>query len=594
MRGRAAGLLALLAGAALVGGALAAEDPPAGAGAFPSPEMLDELGDQAPPAVEPGRLVAVDRWTLQGPFPEQVGEVPIGEPGPFETALAEVAAERAGLVVVSRAMRCAAREFGLFFVQHGGLPGGALRRFILGRCGVSGGQVGFGYFYDDVPPDASPERVFEVWGSEVRRLVRSGLGTGPRAVGIWFGRNQNRGLVLMTSSQRRARVTPFATTPDESGHVRVRGELLTPAGGISAAVNRGPLGWAECEPAADVTLPRFDVSCPVEPADETAWLAVSVRRPGRLLGESVLDVLTRPAAGEARTWTRRSFGPARPVAGPEEFRSALVERVNELRRGLGHEPLVLAAEESRTAGRLAPVYFGSYLGMAPMEYGDMVALGLMAGWKVKGVIRDASMGGALANGSRDVDRWLAEALSGPGLRSVLLDPARTRLAVGSLLSAEPDDEFVAAVVASYELFGSRDAAALRQDLYQRLDRAYDARDMRFPKRERAIEAVVARELLRAANGEASAEQAFEIAMQESSARLGVPVRGWLLHGGDVEDVPLPEELFSEPAARIAAGVTHVKPPGSAWGRTLVFLVVAPEGRLRTARADHPAQRDARR
>jgi hypothetical protein len=582
-RAAALGLLAMAAGVAL--GAPGPSGAPDESGLFPSPDALRELGEQPHPELEPGGLVSVPSWTLEGPFPETVGEVPIAEPGVFERALLEVAEERAGLVVASEAMRCAAREFGLFFVEHGGLPGGELRRFVLGRCGATGSQAVFGYFYNDVPPDATPDRVFEVWGANVRRMLGEGLGPGPRAAGIWFGRNGNRGLVLLISAERRARVTPFSVVPDEAGRVRVQGELLSPAGGLAAALNRGALGYAECETASEVQLPRFDVSCTVQPGDETAWLAVSVRRPGRLLGESVLDLLARPAAGEARTWTRRSFGPARVVSGEEEFRSVLLERVNELRRSLDYGPLALEAEESRTAGRLAPIYFGSYLGLAPSEFGDMVALGLMAGWKVKGVIRDAGMGGAMEHGSRDVDRWLAEALAGPGLRSVLLDPARSRLAVGSLFSHGSGQEFLAAVVASYELFGTQDEVALRQDFYARLDRAYDEREMHFPKRERTVEAAVARELLRISNAETTPEQAFQVVVQEASARLGVPVRAWLLQGEGVENVNLPEEIFAEPVAQIAAGVTHFKPPGGAWGRTLVFLVTAPEGRTRTARLD---------
>ncbi len=576
---RSAGVgLALAAGVAL-----GAPDPPADDGSFPSPEALRELGSQAYPQLEPGGVVAVTSWMLEGPFPDTVGEVPIAEPGAFEIALLEVAEERAGLVVASESMRCAAREFGLFFVKHGALPGGVLRRFILGRCGATGSQAVFGYFYEDVPPEATPERVFEVWGAGVRRMLREGLGAGPRAAGIWFGRNGNRGLVLLISAERSVRVTPVSTVPDETGRVRVRGELLAPAGGISGAVNRGSLGYANCEAATDVLLPRFDLSCSVDPADETAWLAVSVRRPGRLLTEAVLEVLARPGGGEARTWTRRPFGAAQEVSGAKEFRSVLLERVNELRRGLGHAPLALETDESLSAGRLAPIYFGSHLGMAPSEYGDMVALGLMAGWNVRGMIRDAAMGGAMARGSRDIDRWLTEALAGPGLRSVLLGPARSRLAVGALVSREADQEFLAAVVASYELFGSQDEVALRQDLYARLDRAYDERKMRFPKRERAIEVAVARELLRIASGETTPEQAFQVVVQEASARLGVPVKGWLLQGRGLEDVALPEEIFAEPAAQIAAGVTHFKPAGSAWGHTLALLVTAPEGRMRTAR-----------
>ena len=45
----------------------------------------------------------VDRWALEGPFPEQVAATPFTAPGPWGALLAEAVGQRAGLVVPTEA-----------------------------------------------------------------------------------------------------------------------------------------------------------------------------------------------------------------------------------------------------------------------------------------------------------------------------------------------------------------------------------------------------------------------------------------------------------------------------------------------------------
>jgi hypothetical protein len=279
------------------------------------------------------------------------------------------------------------------------------------------------------------------------------------------------------------------------------------------------------------------------------------------------------------------------VAGPEDFRTRLRAAANRLRAELGMEPLVLEGRESATAGRLAPFYFASGLGMVAPAYGDLVALGLMAGWEVQGTIRNANMGAALSLSSHDLDRWLAEALASPGMRAVLFHPEHTRLAVGPVVGADPTAPYLGAILASYALFGEEDPVALRQDFYSVLDRAYDARGLSFPRRERALEVAAQREMTRIQNGAVTPEEALEIVGHEASLRLQAPVGAWLMEGADLEDLRPPDALFAENTAFIAAAVGHYQPSGWPWGRTLVILISAPESALRSAQAEKAAEGD---
>jgi hypothetical protein len=567
----------------------AASKTPVPEGPFPTPQQLEDLSDAPTPDLSDARAVDVASWTLEGPFPERIGEVPIGDPDPYESVLLEASRARAGLLVASESMRCAARELGRFFVAQGGLPGEALQRYVLGRCGASGASLNVSFFHQATPPDASPERVFEVWGNDVRRLVNEQLGPGPRAAGIWYGRRGVESLVLLVSAARRSRLDPVSAVPEKDGRLHLRGETLSPVESVNGLVNRGRLGWEECTAVEGVPLPRFELVCPTRASDETAWVSIGGREPGRLLGQSLHRVLARPSGADANTWQRASYGPAAPVVGPEDFRTRLRDRVNRLRAELEMEPLVLEDRESAVAGRLAPFYFASGLGMVTPAYGDLVALGLMAGWQVQGTIRDANLGAALSLSSDDLDRWLAEALALPGMRAVLFDAEHTRVAVGPVVGADPAAPYLGAIVASYALFGEENPSELRQDFYIVLDRAYDARGLSFPRRQRALEVAAQREMTRIQKGAVTPEEALQIVGHEASARLQVPVGAWIMEGTDLDTLTPPDALFDENTAFIAAAVGHYQPEGWPWGRTLVILLSAPESALRTAQRDVPAK-----
>jgi len=561
---------------------------------FPSVEELESLAREGTPEV--GALVdehfaEVERWTLTGPLPERVGEEPVRDPGPWEQLLLDVARDRAGLVVVSEAMRCVAREIGLFVRAHDALPGWGLRDFIVGRCGASGVGLRMGTVAATVPPDAPDERIADGWGPQLAQAIRENLGGGARAAGIWFGRREDRGLALVVTAERRARVEPTAVVASDDGSVSIRGELLRPAQGLEAQVNQGRLGVAACEPDPSVPLPRFALRCPVRDDDESAWITVSARPAGRLLPDTALKILARPAGSPARTWQRADYGGGGEVASADAFRERLVEAVNRLRAEEELPPLVLEPHESRTAERLAPLYMGAGLGAVDPSAGDLVALGLIAGWEVGGVIRDAGLGAFLALETRDLGLWLGEALLEPGIRSVLLSPERTRLAVGPIVSR--DRPFLAAVVASYALYGDQDPAELREQFYVYLDRTLDRRGLRFPRRDRTLEAAAARHAVRVAGGAATPREAAAALADEAAAQLRTDVQVWPLEGSAADEVPLPAALLEGDTSRIAAAVTWYQPAGWPWGRTVVLLVAAPDAPLRTATPEKGGRKGGR-
>lgn len=598
-RGRRVGALALCA-LACAGGAAAPErapaprpaagpegpatgpdDPAAPESPFPSAKRLEELAEEEAPggSVFAVEQADVDAWTLRGPLPERIGEEPLASPGPFDEVLLAVTRSRPGLVVASEAMRCAARELAHFVLEKDAAPPRPLRRFILGRCGATGTGSNVGWFGARVPTSATEAEVVDAWRPGLDEAIERHLGSGPRAVGIAFARRGEEALALVVSARRRVHLEPVSSVPDAEGWLRLRGELLDPAGYVGAGVNRGAIGFAECEADPAVRLPRFSLACAVDRNDVSAWIAVSSRRPERLLAESALGVLARPSGGVADRWERGRYGGGGTVDHPDRFAERLLAEVNRLRRRAGAPPLALEAGESALATKLAPFYFGSSMGLLEGSYGDLVALGLMAGWRVDGLVRGAHMAGTLSLSTLDLGQWLAEAFQDPGLREVLMDPESSRLAVGPLVSEQ--HRYLAAVLTSYRLVGDEDPGEQREAFYARLNRDFDQRGLRFPRRARDIEAVAERHAARVRAGSAGRDEAIEAILDEASALAGANVKGWVLDGTSVEDAALPDALFSAPPARIAVAVTLYQPAAWPWARLAIFVVTIEETPTRT-------------
>jgi len=509
-----------------------------------------------------------------------VGEEPIRDPSPWERLLRDAAAGRAGLVVVSEAMRCTARQYGQFLLERGGLPDPNLQRFILARCGATGVRADIAQLEGDLAESIATPVVFDDWRSAAEKLVGGHLGAGPRAVGIWFGRQRRRAILLLASAPRRVRLDPVSPVPDARGVLELSGELLTPVQGVVAQVNQGAYGVAECRRDPQVPLPRFVLRCTTRPEDATEWISILARPPGRILADEVLRVLVRPMGGAARRFEQPRYGRSRPVADAPSFEGQLRDALNGLRRELHAPPLTLERRESRVARRLAPLFFGAYLGQLDPALADAVALGLMAGWEVDGPIRSANFGGTLALETRDLQGWLGAALSEPSLRAALLEPSASRLAVGSIVPEEGGA--IAAVVAVYSLYGGEDPDRLRGSFYARLEREFGAHQLAMPQRDPEIEDLADGLVALVQAGRRSPREALDQLLNEASARLRVPVRGWILEGGSTADVPLPPEIFSAGVRRVAASVGYTQPPGQAWARTLVLFADIPESATRTA------------
>jgi len=564
---------------------------PAGrvASGFPKSDALDALTKEPlPKAADLAKGYRdVDRWELAGPFPDAASSAPRSGSRPWDARVDEFVARRAGLVVATDSMDCFAREVGRFLQAEHGVPGVALQRFVAGRCGVATPPPTFATFgWGPTQARDAEEAVAQLGDAISKRLSERVVG-GPLELGVWVAVGDGRVDMVVATGERRVRVDPIATVPGADGRIEIEGELLQPAASIGAAVTRGRFEWAECESDADAVLPRFRLRCPVAAADATAWITVEYRPPERLLGQVALRVLARPQGGDARRFERAHYTETRNLEDPAELPAALLELLNGVRRDAGLDPVALDAAQSEVATRLAPYYFSGLVGQAPQSIADLVALGMMAGWQVDGIVQQGRFAWAWLVESRDLGRLLSDALEDPGARASLLAPDADRIALGARFGGEggdaeakPDVDFIAVIASTYSLFSEethhRDVETVRGVL----TRARAARSHEPPGSLDAAEPLATRAAARVQGGE-DPRDVLEDLISEGAERLHRSVVGWMAETQDLETLAFPDDFTDREELDVAIAVPVRKPEGEAWGRYVVLLLAAepPQRRL---------------
>ena len=554
-------------------------DSPADApGAFPTPGALDAISD----APEPVEIFSLDvhpvqEWKLEGPFPDRIGALPAQDPSAWGQLLGAAAQQRAGLVLPTEAMNCVAREFGRFYLAYRGQPSQGLKRFITARCHASVTRVGTAWVSQDVPPGFDEKRVFERWQGSVRETLERHLGGGPRTAGIWYGRRDDHVVVMVAYGFRDVQVTPFDPFV-EDGRVEVRGEVLGNAAQVTARINRGKFGVADCERVGDLAPPRFHFACRVDPDDRSTYLSVDSQQVGRLIGSPGILAMVWPGSSTNETYRRPEYGEPWPVVQASEMAEGLVALLNRIRKRSGIGPLELDAEQSEVANELAPHFFASMFGHEPESQMDLIVLGLMAGWQVNGLVESGNFAAAWTMRSNDLNDLLAESLEFPSGRQALLDPNAERLAVGSLLETKRGRESMAAVFASYTLFTTEANDAMARQVFEQLVKERHARERRAPERLEEVTVLCQAAAMRVQAG-AEPRDAMGTLIQESARVLQRPVSGWVAEFSDVEEIEFPEDYLEDPSLGVAVGIGYRKPEGEPWGRWVVLLVVAaPESR----------------
>ncbi|MBI5509573.1 MAG: hypothetical protein HY903_12545 [Deltaproteobacteria bacterium] len=571
--------LALPAIALLLSVACAASRSPGTKGAtaaagspFPDAEALTKLAAAPPPASSfYGQIKEVDTWTLQGPFPDSLAYVPHAYDAGWAKPFADAIVARPGAYLPSEAMYCTAREVGLFYLAHDAHPGLGLKEFIASRCGSPSAPPQIQTLSAKVDDKISDERLLQNWQQRLSDGVKTRLGSGNRYVGMWFGRKDGKAVLILTSAERLLFVEQTHPQPDAKGVVHLRGEVTGAFEKVRALVTRGAYGVSECTVDRAVRMPAFAIDCPTTASDKVAWIELAGFPTGRILGTPLMSLFVWPSGAAPVTFVRPRYAAGKAASTSEALASDLLTLLNETRAKAGLKPLKPAAEQSATATRVVPHYFAAIAGDLSPLVADTVALGLQAGWQVRGLVQTGRFASGLVSNAADVGDLLAAFLERPSGRDVLLAPNAALIAIGPLVAE--DGKVLAALVSSYDLFDVQSheqtalAVRLRLDQQRRANGKGPAGDL-----SRALPLVTnAASLLE--SGRVDEQQVMDDMMHTASASLTGRFYGWMAGASSLEAIQFPKELLTRGKIDVAVAVAFYRAAGQPWGHYVAFFLV---------------------
>ncbi|MBL8948164.1 MAG: hypothetical protein JNK45_33630 [Myxococcales bacterium] len=535
---------------------------------FPALAQLEAIAKEPAASADTGNPVrGVEAWTATGPLPTAAATTP----GQSAEAKALAALFDPGERAVTQEMSCFAREAGAFMLKHGAQPSVDLAAWMGARCGV-GHPNPMIAVWNRGPTGA---KVFDAQRDRERILGGLKVVEGPADFGVAVVDDGTTAMSFVAVALRRAEFERVEMIP-ESGHVSIRGRAPGPVGSVLGYITQGEHGVARCAPAPapDAGANAFGMSCPVDPKDAGAAIEVMVAPQGSLLADQSLSLWVSPDGSMSDAWTARRV--AVPVGGDEPDALAWLTAINTIREQRDLAPWTHADAQSTLVGGLLPhiITRGT-----PPERRNQIALGMLAGWKVQGSIRNGTFGLSAVPRDIPLDRALGAAMASPAFRAIATTPDTNTAAIALHRSAATNLAHIAVV--GYALFTARDYFAEEEWFLDQLDADRAARGL--PPVERVggpkDRAVLDAAATRVREGESNPEEELDVLLQHFATATGQQVRGMVYTTLTLDGYRPP---FEGPLASATGVVAIVKiadwhPKGSAWGQHVIYVVYAVPG-----------------
>lgn len=548
-------LAMLLAGCATMSGS--------GPSQFTSPEELKKLtSGPKPQQVFTNKTADVSLWTFLGPFPTEVSLAPHEQQSPAGKRIVAEASKRGANATA--ALACAARELAHFVVEKQERPPLMLHEAIAGRCAVGTTQISSNWLTME-PGDETDEALVAL---ALPKLSKQLEALNPRTfVGAAFYRNGKKAVLALAHVETVGTLEPVSLFPGTDGSVTLHGTAEPTAEEIIAVVTLGQLGAAPCVDLHLRALPQYDVRCPVEATDSSAWISVAARARGRLLSHELRRVLVWPSRRPSMDWTIPQLVPAGIPATVE----ALTGQVNALRATLGLRPLELAANQTADMHEVAPFLFQAVV-TADEASADQLGLGIMAGWRVEKDITWGSFTAEVAEHD-DGSLLLTHALSSPSTRALLFDPKGAVLGLGAYREAGGLG-VVFAVYRGLEMPVFPDSV---WPLVEQLN-AERAKMSQAPVKWTKLPANSEQGIVNAlATRKLDVAEALSGFMEATVAATNRGVQGFSVEMQSLGNVPWPTELINAAQVELSLLAAPVRRPHAPWTH-FVVLVVRPESR----------------
>jgi hypothetical protein len=530
---------------------------------FTSAETLKEVMKRPrPDKVFTSKNVEVAEWQLKGALPDSYADAP----HETQSLFAPLFIEAAGITgfTASDALACIARETAGFLVEKGGFPTRGLASFIEARCGVAS-NVSVNSLTGEAPDSLTDAELLAQWKPNVVKLAQA-IGQGSRA-GVGFVRENGKAVVIVAQAREETTLETLPMKPADDGYVWIRGVTKRHADSVSGTVNQGRTGSAQCVNTEARAAPSFELKCPVAKDDEWAWLSLSAREKGRVLGFELVRVVVRPSGAEARTYRAPTLVAQAPGTTVQDFTTQL----NSVRTQVGATPLVLSDPQSADLKELTPFFFEALTAKDAAKE-DMLALGVMAGWRVAQEIMHGTFAASAIEGTT-ASELLSAMLDSPSYRQALLSPRAGVLAAGLL----QEGQTMGGVVATYELVQAPKWPDTANDILTALN-GQRARNGKKP-----IQWVLMPSNLEATFSEAVAkrqydsDEAMRRFMNQASDITRRQIRAYKLTVFDLNDFDWPAEVLSRDSLDVMFFVTTERVAGDPWGHYVLVLLMLEGG-----------------
>jgi hypothetical protein len=471
---------------------------------------------------------------------------------------------------LTRALACVAREVGRFQLETQNEIPSSLKTFVLGACGAVVPSIGSRWVSGTVTADLPDEKLLAQWRDQLKTQLVAQLPADASEVGFWFGRKGDQALASVVYSRDAHEIKPLSLLPGPGGTVTIEGSVRDQVDHFEGFINQGRFGVESCLVDPGVAPPQFRIVCPVAPGDRTAWVQLMYAQPKRVLMTLFLQGMVRRTADEALAYTEPTS------RGPSEsgdkigFVPAALAELNAVRSQAKLQPVRLAEAQSATAAKVAGHYFMAAQSSHLASQMEQIALGLLAGWEVAGMIRGGSFFADLSPSSRDPAHWLHSALALPAGRSTLLAPEIEQIAVGPVVL--PSDAGMGAVITGYRLHHGSEHGGDVARLLSRLSFARQSAGLGAASPLSGVQAVLDHEVGRVHSGERQPGEALSDVLQQVAEKHGQDVGGYVIETTSLDGLQIPPEILKRPQLQVAIGVTHHKPAGAAWAQYAIFVV----------------------
>jgi hypothetical protein len=537
---------------------------------FPTQSELQNLkGAQAPARLTDPAVREVDNFDLKD-SPVQPPDGNHTPASPWEQLLADAAETREGLLSTPESMNCLAKLMGQFYLSNGGVPSLEVSQFLASRCAVVDTETATFYNTGTVSGTMSNDQLFDKTRASVQEGLQKYLTSGNQTAGIWFGRADNRVVVMTVFASHRIALDQVPFLPGPDGHVVLRGEILVPVEHVEALINYGRFGVKRCAVDSRIQLPRFSLDCETNHTDVSASLEIGVFPPARLTGKVMSHLTIWPSGQVSTQYAKPSYGTKMQAPVDADVSTSLVSLLNTVRKEAGLSPVTLNVEESATAAAVAPHYFAAMAGASPESTIDQVVMGLRAGWQIPGLVGYGHFTSSVTRDTSNAAQLLASALDRPAGREALLDPATRVLAVGPVLSKK--DGILAAVFSTYAFIEPTASPQEVGEVVNLLAERRNGKGLKTSGPDPDIESSVIDASRRVELGTSDPSGAMQEALQDNRSPTS-GVQAWFMATENLQRLAFPEKLLTEPKPRYGVGVCHYKPPNFPWALRGVLIVM---------------------